>query len=153
MDDAQETSLTIVRRIKAPIKSVYLAWTDAQELRRWMAPADKMVVALAECDPRVGGRYRIVMREGDGTEHRVGGAYREVVTDKRLVFTWAWESSPERQSLVAVEFKSMGEETELKLTHSRFADTPARDRHREGWAGCLDMLERRFSPNSERKSA
>ena len=93
-------------------------------------------------DIRVGGRYRIVMHGPDGELHRVGGAYREIVPNRKLVYTWAWESTPERESLVTVEFKPAGQGTELLVTHQRFFDSDARDRHQHGWNGCLDRLGR-----------
>ena len=37
----------------------------------------------------------------------------EVVPNAKLVFTWAWRSTPERESLVTVEFKPSGQGTEL----------------------------------------
>jgi uncharacterized protein YndB with AHSA1/START domain len=61
---------------------------------------------------------------------------------RKLVYTWAWESTPERESLVTVEFKPSGEGTKFLLTHQRFADTEARDRYQHGWNGCLERLGR-----------
>ena len=29
-----------------------------------------------------------------GEEHDVGGVYREVVPNEKLVFTWAWKAAP-----------------------------------------------------------
>ena len=60
----------------------------------------------AEADVRVGGRYRIVVRTPDGEEHDVSGVYREVVPNEKLVFTWAWRSTPERESLVTIALKA-----------------------------------------------
>jgi uncharacterized protein YndB with AHSA1/START domain len=96
----------------------------------------------AEADARVGGRYRIVMRTSDGEEHGVSGIYREVVPNEKLVFTWAWRTTPERESLVTVMLKSDGGGTLLTLTHEQFFDEPARDRHHSGWSGALDKLEK-----------
>jgi uncharacterized protein YndB with AHSA1/START domain len=75
----------------------------------------------------------------------VGGVYREIVPDRRLVYTWAWESTPERESLVTVEFRPAGEQTELVIVHARFFDSAARDRHAHGWNGCLGRFERHVS--------
>jgi len=97
---------------------------------------------LAESDARVGGRYRIVMRSSDGEEHDVSGVFREVVPNEKLVFSWAWRSTPERESLVTVELKPDGSGTLLTLTHAQFFDEAARDRHQSGWSGGLDKLER-----------
>ena len=85
------------------------------------------------------------MHAANGETHRVGGVFREIVPDRRLVYTWAWESTPERESLVTVEFRPHGQGTELLLVHERFADRDARDRHSEGWLGCLGRFERYLS--------
>jgi uncharacterized protein YndB with AHSA1/START domain len=106
-----------------------------------MGPGD-VVCLHAQADVRTGGRYRIVMRSPGGEEHDVSGVYREVVPDAKLVFTWAWRSTPERESLVTVALRPDGEATELTLTHEQFFDEAARDRHREGWSSGLDKLVR-----------
>jgi uncharacterized protein YndB with AHSA1/START domain len=88
---------------------------------------------------RVGGRYHIkAVTPTD--EHNVGGVYREVVPNEKLVFTWAWQSMPERESVVTVLFKPDGDGTLLTLTHEQFFDEPARDRHQQGWTGALEKL-------------
>jgi uncharacterized protein YndB with AHSA1/START domain len=38
----------------------------------------------------------------DDEYYEVGGVYREVAPNERLVFSWAWHSTPERESLVTV---------------------------------------------------
>ena len=81
----------------------------------------------------------------DGDEHDVSGVYREVVPNEKLVFTWAWKSTPERESLVTVLFKPDGDGTLLTLTHEQFFDEDARDRHQHGWTGALDKLEKLFA--------
>jgi uncharacterized protein YndB with AHSA1/START domain len=138
-DTAVKPSLTLKRRYAAPPAKVFSAWTDAQKLGRWFCPAACAPV-LAESDARVGGRYRIVVRAPDGEEHDVSGTFREVVPDHKLVFTWAWRSTPERESLVTVELKPDGDGTVLTLTHEQFFDEAARDRHQSGWGAILDRL-------------
>ena len=144
MDTAvdETTSLQIRRVYDAPVAAVYAAWTDAEQMKHWFAPSDDFGMSDVVLDVRVGGRYRVVMHRPDGDSSRVGGVYREVVPTSRLVYTWAWESTPERESLVTVEFRPSGQGTELLLTHQRFADTDARDKHQHGWNGCLDRLDR-----------
>ena len=72
--------------------------------------------------PRVGGRYRVSFDMESGEYHEVGGVYREVVPNQRLVFSWAWHSTPERESLVTVSLKPDGDGTLLTLTHEQFFD-------------------------------
>jgi uncharacterized protein YndB with AHSA1/START domain len=111
-------------------------------LKQWMAPSDAFKIPLAETDARVGGRYHIVMHAPDGQVHDVSGVYREIVPNKKLVYTWAWKSTPERQSVVTIELRAAGSGTELTLRHEQFADADARDHHQQGWMGCLARLEK-----------
>jgi uncharacterized protein YndB with AHSA1/START domain len=138
---ATKPSLTLKRRYNAAPAKVYAAWADPEKLKRWMGPGEVESV-LAEADVRVGGRYRLVMKSSDGEVHDVGGIYREVVPGEKLVFTWAWKSTPERESLVTVLIKPDGDGTLLTLLHEQFFDEAARDRHQHGWTGTLDKLGR-----------
>jgi uncharacterized protein YndB with AHSA1/START domain len=90
---------------------------------------------------RVGGRYRIVFGGAQGTDHEVQGTYKEVVPNRKLVFTWTWpRTTPERESLVTIVFKAAGDGTELDFRHDQFFDEKARDDHKRGWTGLLDKL-------------
>ena len=139
---AAKPSLSLVRRFNASPEAVWRAWTDPEALKHWMAPTDRHSVELAEAAVRVGGRYRLVMKAPDGELHDVSGVYREVVPNRKLVCTWAWKSTPERESLVTVLLRATPEGTELTLTQEAFFDEAARDRHQQGWIGCIDQLER-----------
>jgi len=99
----------------------------------------------AECDLRVGGRYRWLMKSPDGEEYDVSGVYREVVANKKLVFTWAWKSTPERESLVTLTFKDDDGGTVMTLVHEQFFDEAARDSHQGGWNGAMEKLEKYLS--------
>lgn len=137
---ADKPSLALRRRLDAPPATVFAAWTEPAQLARWFGPGPAAVVA-AEADPRVGGRFHVVFRTEDGETHDVSGVYREVKRDAKLVFTWRWISMPERESLVTVELRPDGAGCLLTLTHERFFDEAARDRHRDGWSASLDKLE------------
>ena len=138
-DVEAKPSLTVQRRYHAPPEKVFSAWTDAKKLGRWFCPVACEPI-LAETEARVGGRYRIVVRAQSGEEHDVSGTFREVVPNRRLVFTWAWRTTPDRESLVTVELKPDGDGTLLTLTHEQFFDEAARDRHQSGWSPILDRL-------------
>jgi uncharacterized protein YndB with AHSA1/START domain len=92
---------------------------------------------------RVGGRFRIVFGGPEGKAHECAGVYREVVPNRKLVFTWAWpNSTPERESLVTITLRAAGKGTELVFLHEQFFDETIRDNHKRGWSGALDKLER-----------
>jgi uncharacterized protein YndB with AHSA1/START domain len=142
----QRPSLTITRRLSASPPKVYAAWTQAENLIQWFAVQAKPGSVKADLDVRVGGRYRISFTNQDNDEyHEVGGLYREVVPDTRLQFTWAWHSTPERESLVTIEFKPDAGGTLMIFQQEQFADQVARDNHERGWNKFFDVLERHFS--------
>ena len=139
---AQKPSLTIVRQLTATPEKVWRALTQPAALKEWMAPTAEFQTPVAEADLRVGGRYHIVMKSPDGEEHDVSGTYRTIEPNRKLVYTWAWKSTPERESLVTFELRATDGGTELTLMHEQFADAEARDKHQHGWNGCLARLEK-----------
>jgi uncharacterized protein YndB with AHSA1/START domain len=139
---AERPSLTITRRLRARPEKVYAAWTDPEKLVQWFGPAQvKPGTTRADLDVRVGGRYRISFTGDSGEYHEVGGAYREVVPNERLVFSWAWHSTPERESLVTLSLKPDGAGTLLTFHHAQFFDEVARDNHERGWNELFTKLE------------
>ena len=139
-------SLTLKRRLKAAPSQVFAAWTDPKKVVHWFGPKETVAGSVrAKMDVRSGGSYQMNFQTDDGENHQVGGVYREVVPDSRLVFTWAWHSTPERESLVTVTVAADGDGTLLTLHHEQFFDQQARDGHSRGWTGTLDKLEQYFS--------
>jgi uncharacterized protein YndB with AHSA1/START domain len=139
-------SVSFTRRYHAPPEEVWRAWTDPQALAQWFGPDDDGVVSLAELDVRVGGRYLIRFGVPGAEEHNVSGVYQEVVPKQKLVFSWAWQSTPERVSRVSVSLRPLGvgvnAGTELIFVHEQFYDQAARDAHHRGWAGAFAKLDR-----------
>jgi uncharacterized protein YndB with AHSA1/START domain len=139
---AGRPSLTLTRRLNATCERVYAAWADAEKLAQWFGPAQvKPGTVKADMDVRVGGRYRISFENGKGEYFEVGGVYREVVPNQRLVFSWAWHSTPERESLVTVQLKPDGAGTLLTFHHEQFFDQTARNNHERGRIELLGKLE------------
>src|SRR5471032_2326937 len=97
---AERPSLRLVRHYPVAPEKVWRAWTDPQKLKRWFGPDPADEVTLAETDLRVGGRYHIVFGKPGGEVHDVCGVYEEVELNRKLVFSWAWISTPERVSQV-----------------------------------------------------
>lgn len=138
-------SLRLTRLIRADREAVFRAWTEPGAMREWFCPEGGTVEA-AESDPRVGGRYRIVMRTSHGLSVATG-IYREIDPPRRLVFTWRWEAGEgpkEGETIVTVELTERGEATDLELIHEGFATAEARDGHEQGWSSALNRLEASF---------
>ena len=139
-------SLTIQRRLNASPERVYAAWTEAEKIARWFGPSvvDQSTVK-AKMDVRVGGSFQVSFNTEDGEYHEVGGTYREVVPNKRLVFSWAWYTTPERESQVTVTIKAEGSHTLLTLLHEQLFDEATKTGHTRGWTGSMDKLEAIFA--------
>jgi uncharacterized protein YndB with AHSA1/START domain len=133
-------SLSFKRRLNAAPAKIYVAWTDPKKIIQWFGRADAKPGSFqAEIDARTGGRFRVSFSAND-EYYEVGGVYREVVPNRRLVFSWAWHSTPERESQVTVSLKPDGDGTLLTLHHEQLFDQAARDGHERGWIGSLEKL-------------
>lgn len=143
---AVKPSLTIQRRLNAKPDRVYAAWTEPEKIARWFGPSVVLQDTVkAKMDVRVGGSFQVSFESEDGEFHQVGGTYHEVEPNKRLVFSWAWHSTPERESQVTVTLRSEGEHTLLTLMHEQLFDEAAKIGHTRGWTGSMDKLEAMFA--------
>jgi uncharacterized protein YndB with AHSA1/START domain len=147
MQDTEVLRLRLERLIRTTPERAFAAWTQPEQLRRWSAP-EGLTIPEGELDLRVGGRWRAVMVEPNGTRHVASGSYREIVPPSRLVYTHSWShdgggSTPE--TVVTVEFIAEGAQTRLVLTQEGFGSVEGRDGHRTGWSSALDGLEALFA--------
>ncbi len=133
-------SLVLKRTFPASCERLFSLWTSAELMMTWFCPSEEMTVPVAEVDAREGGSYRIVMQDKDGETYTPSGVYEKVVPNEQLIFTWKWADS-ELITRVTLDFRAVSDaETELTLTHEGFPETEIRDRHNEGWEGCLSRL-------------
>jgi uncharacterized protein YndB with AHSA1/START domain len=138
-------SVRLERTIAAPREIVFNAWLTADVLKRWWPAGSDWETPIAEVDPRVGGRLRLVMRSPDGEEFGGTGKFIEIERPERLVYSWTWDGHGAHQgtNLVEVEFGDAGVgRTLVVLTNRGLPDEEARRAHREGWETSLDNLER-----------
>jgi len=142
---ADALTLRIERTIRAPRERVYHAWVDPEEMKKWSAPPG-MTIPEGLQDLRVGGKFRAVMLEADGTQHIAVGEYREVTPPSRLVYTHAWirnngtSSETTVETIVTVEFFEEEGKTRVVLTQTGFDNVAARDGHVGGWSGVFDKF-------------
>jgi uncharacterized protein YndB with AHSA1/START domain len=142
MEIKEKPFLDLNRLYPVAPEKVYRAWTDPEAIKRWWGPGGHDPVSVAELDVRVGGRFRIVFGGPDGKAHEVQGVYREVVPNRRLVFTWTWpRTTPERESLVSIVFRAVDGGTQLDFRHEQLFDEAVRDGHRRGWTESLAKLD------------
>jgi uncharacterized protein YndB with AHSA1/START domain len=139
-------SVTLKRHINGTPEQVFGAWTDPKKIVRWFGPQQTLADTVkAELDVRTGGKFWVSFNTDDGEFHKVGGTYRDVFPHERLQFSWAWHSTPERESLVTITLRPDGDGTMLTLLHEQFFDQAAADGHKRGWTGTLDKLAAEFA--------
>lgn len=145
-------TLEFTRQFRAPRARVFRAFVEPEAIRAWWAPKG-WVTPHVEMAPCVGGAYRFGMREESGGELMfVHGRYLIIEPPERMVFTYIWEAggAGERwrelrllgvETLVTVEFRDVGDSTEVLLRHEGFPTADGRDLHGHGWASNWDCLQ------------
>jgi uncharacterized protein YndB with AHSA1/START domain len=139
------------RRMPAPREIVYEAWIDPEGIREWMCPGD-VVSAEAVLDVRVGGSFRIIMRTKDRV-HEHTGMYQIVDPPAKLAFTWSGLDNPAEITLVTVEFRAHGDESDLVITHERLIKAQVAQRYESGWGTIAEKFAAYLAKSRTEKPA
>ncbi len=133
-----DLTLTVSRTINATAQRIFEAWLDPAMMTKFMVPRADMQVREARCDPKVGGRFYVMMVGDKDYPHE--GYYKEITPHSRLVFTWEapW-SAPD--TTVTIDLTPVAGGTKVELTQIRFMSPEGRDGNAQGWAGMLVNLE------------
>lgn len=143
--------IVLTRMYSAPPSVVFKAWLEPEQLAQWWGPKGS-TNPVCEVDPRVGGRWRIIMRAPDGTEYPCGGVYIEITAPHQLVFTNVATDKagkPILEGLTTVHFEDVGGQTKLTVDTSAVALVPYAAAHLKGmeagWSQSLDRLVEHIS--------
>ena len=143
----EDLVLKIERVIHAPRERVFDAFTNPEVMNKWMAP-EGMTIPEASMELRVGGKFRAVMQEKNGTQHVVLGTYKEVDPPARLVHTHCWvidngkskDTTPE--TIVSIDFIEENGATRIMFSQTGFMNKQSRDGHEAGWSSSFDNLQK-----------
>ncbi len=145
MEGSSTETLTIKRTFPAPKERVFRAWTDPAELGRWWRLGDGWTTPLVEMDLRAGGKFVISNQHPSGDMLVVRGEFRVVDPPERLVYTWHIEKSSFPETIVTVEFRALGDKTEVVVTHQLL--TEMGPSALAGWNAALENLGNFFGQN------
>ena len=139
--DTEVGVVSITRTLKATPEQVFEAWTDADQMKLWLYPAPG-IYAEADCDPVVGGHYRLV-KIFDWGARVVSGEYLVVEPPHRLVFTWAADDwGPDtRPSQITVTLLPDGDATEMTIVHEQLPNPRIFGGAKLAWVSVVDRLE------------
>lgn len=141
-----ELDLRLAIDIDAPPERVFALWTT--RLPDWWGPHG-MTTRVVAMDLRAGGAFQTVMRAPDGTEYPTRGIFLEVVENRRVVFTDAyepgWKPTPGHFMTAVVDFAALpGGRTRLAACarHKSAEDRIAHERmgFHEGWGESFAKL-------------
>lgn len=139
--------LSVQRVIDAPIDAVWQAFTE--HLDEWWCPRPWRT-EIVEQDWRPGGRSALVLRGPDGEEHRLEGVVLEVVRERRVVSTnafdvrWRPRTADVANLICLFTFEPEGNKTRYKAA-ARHWDAESAAQHdamgfTAGWGVAADQL-------------
>lgn len=88
-----DREVVVTREFNAPRTLVYEAITKPELVKRWLGKRNGWTMPVCEMDLRVGGKYRWVWRGPNDVEMGMGGVYREIVPNERIVSTEKFDQS------------------------------------------------------------
>ena len=111
-----DREILMTRVFNAPRNLVYDAFTKPELLKRWLGVFGGWTLPVCEIDLRVGGHFRFVWRK-EGAEMGMGGVYKEIVPNQRIVNTEKFDDAwYEGEGLDTVTFVERGGKTTLTQT-------------------------------------
>ena len=137
-------ALSITRTFDAPVSLVFQIWREREHMQQWLGPSGFRCTSLS-LDFRPGGSWRGCIESEQYGASWMGGVYREIVPNERLVFTFAWEDGrdqPGLETLVTVTFVEREGKTTQTFHQAPFLHEEARDSHIGGWNECFDRQAR-----------
>lgn len=99
-----DTDILITRTFDAPAHLVFAAMTTPEHVRRWWG-AGHGEVTTCDIDLRVGGAWRFVLTQPDGSEVAFSGEYVELDPPRRLVHTERYEAVPAPPSTITTTYE------------------------------------------------
>jgi uncharacterized protein YndB with AHSA1/START domain len=147
--NASGETLCLRRSFPVSREKVFAAWTQLEQLERWMCKdVPTQNPRYTELDVRPGGRFAIEIPLPAGASYRGTGRFVEVKEPEKLVFTWSWERIPPKageplqtdESLVTVELLERDGATDMIFAHERLTNADIRLDHEKGWIGCFNVL-------------
>lgn len=134
-----DDELFLVRAFAAPVPLVFRLWEDVEHRARWWGPKGYACTHL-EQDFRPGGAWRACINSPTSGESWQRGVFREIERDRRIVFTFAWDSGPAGgvETLVTVTFAAERGMTIQTFHQTPFTSVERRDTHVVGWSLLFD---------------
>ena len=97
-----DREIVLTRVFDAPRRLVFEALTTPEWVRRWLLGPPGWSMTVCDINLKVGGAFRYVWRNTDGSEMGMHGVYREIKAPERIVNTEIFDFGCDAQSGEAV---------------------------------------------------
>jgi uncharacterized protein YndB with AHSA1/START domain len=107
-NNATDRELLLTRTLNAPVDLVWEAFTNPEHIAKWWGP-NGFTNTITTMDLKPGGEWNLVMHGPDGTDYKNHSVFKEIVPNKKIVFS---HIAP--NFTATIEFDADGEQTHLK---------------------------------------
>lgn len=143
-EPAADRTVVITRVFDAPARLLFLAYSKPEHIMKWFGPKG-WPVTMCEMDFRKGGRFRMAMTGPSGKQNTpFGGAYLEIVPNRKIVYDNGFESPGAERMVVTVTFDEKRGKTTLTIS-TLFGSVAMKNEHmgmgyEQGTNSGLDQL-------------
>lgn len=143
MSNLENRTITIERTFNAPLALVWEAWTQPEHIASWWAP-NGAKLTIVEHNFTVGGTWKFSMPMPNGGKFVSEGVYKEIITQKKIVFTADFKPMTENVE-IHVLFKADGNKTNFTFHCVHETEEYCRQQEKmgvyNGWGSAFDRLE------------
>lgn len=111
--DRDNLEISSKRIYSASPAQLFAAYTDPIQVAKWWVPSTYSII-VERLDVRLGGSWRFIETEPNGTTYAWSGIYQELEPPNKLVTTFVFEPTPGHVHIGTVLFSQLANgETEL----------------------------------------
>lgn len=120
-----DRDIRVERVFDAPRERVWAAMTEPDLVAQWWGRGNKLDVERLEVE--VGGHWRFVEHDPNGSVNGFEGRYREVSPPERVVSTFEWDGMPGYVSINDARLEDLGDGRTLVVSTATFFTPQERD--------------------------
>ncbi|OQP58879.1 SRPBCC domain-containing protein [Niastella populi] len=144
LNEISKRILTLKRTLNAPRKLVWEAWTEADHIVRWWAPAG-MNITVIKHEFKPGGQWKYIMPMPDGSEFISEGIYSEIIPYEKIITTADFKPMTEGVVL-HVLFEEEGDKTNFTFSVVHATEEYCKQQEKmgfyNGWGTAFDRMEK-----------
>lgn len=132
--------ITVETKVKAPINSVWKAYTSPEDILQWNAASADWHTTRADVDLRVGGAFSSRMEAKDGSfGFDFAGTYTNIVPNRLIEYAFGDRAA-------TVEFIEAADGVTVRVSFDAENTYPI-EQQQSGWQAILDNFARHVEKN------